>query len=130
MANYVANRVTIDCDKATFEAIKQFVASDEREFDLENIIPLTKYAYEETWGSSSNANYGYLKNKTYYFETRWCQPYKAIAALAKKFPKAKITHKYASDDRGNCCGVYVYRNGELLSHEKRDRKFANRMLAD
>ena len=130
MSNYVANEVRIAADKATWEALKEFVKSEEREFDFWNVINAYGNTYHETWTSSSNANYAWLKNRTYHFETVWAEPEKVMIALAEKFPMAKITHKFASDDYGCGCGVRVYENGTLVSDTPRDRKFAQRMWRD
>ena len=154
MPNWVKNRIVVSCDKATMEAIKEFVASEESEFDFEKIIPMPSNVYrgdlgieEERkypgdlnwfdwswnhWRTKWNACNAWCSKKTLNFETAWSAPEPVIAELAKKFPNAKFTHKFADEDIGHNCGVYVYKNGKLESFDDRecDYEFAYRMWND
>lgn len=154
MPNWVKNHVAVNCDNETFKAIKEFVASEESEFDFEKIIPMPSTVFRGNlapedwdvhpgdenwyewschhWGTKWNACDAWMNGKTFHFDTAWSAPEPVIAELAKKFPNAKFTHKFADEDIGHNCGVYVYKNGVLESFDDREGNdaFAKRMWGE
>ena len=78
------------------------------------------------WGTKWNSyEVSYSDNKKkIVFDTAWSCPLPVIEALSKKFSDTTFTLKYADEDIGNNCGTIVLFNGEILSEEEGDDKFA------
>lgn len=78
------------------------------------------------WGTKWNSyevSYSDDKKKIV-FDTAWSCPLPVIEALSEKFKDTTFTLKYADEDIGNNCGTVVLLNGEILSQEEGDDKFA------
>ena len=58
------------------------------------------------------------------FDTAWSTPEPVFTKLAKMFPKAEIEIDYADEDFGSNCGTIIYGDGEEVSWEEKDTKFA------
>ena len=149
MPNWVINHINIKCNKTVFEQIKQFVAGDNGDFDFEKIIPMPNSVFRgdlgreeeerypgelnwydwsiKYWGTKWNCNNAYYGDSYFVFETAWSAPDPVIAKLAEKFPKVKITHRYADEDIGYNCGINVYENGKLKSHKDCSASFARKL---
>lgn len=144
MPNWVKNYVHVKCGKEMFAKIKRYVSSDEMEFDFRKIIPMPQTGFTEAlspddrrkypgdlnlydwsidhWGTKWNTSYSNCdqRTQTFDFETAWSAPDPVVAELAKKFPNAKFIHKFADEDIGSNCGIYVYQNGKLNYFDDRD----------
>jgi hypothetical protein len=78
------------------------------------------------WGTKWNSyevSYSDDKKKIV-FDTAWSCPLSVIEALSKKFKDTTFILKYADEDIGSNCGTVVLLNGEILSQEEGDDKFA------
>ena len=74
----------------------------------------------ENWGTKWNAygqpDEGYPEDATEYtFETAWSHPFKLMRILSERLPEVTFNIKYADEDLGSNCGVYIAKNGEALS---------------
>jgi len=73
------------------------------------------------WGTKWNAYSQSIKDdQCIIFDTAWSTPYPLMITLSKKFPKNIFTIKYADEDIGKNCGMYVLQNGEVLQEYKPD----------
>lgn len=68
------------------------------------------------WGCKWSASNTYLSQdkKTITFETPWSPCFPIIKALAKMFPKTKITYEFAEEQTGYYTGILVIDNGEVV----------------
>ena len=58
------------------------------------------------------------------FDTAWSTPEPVFTKLAEMFPKAEIEVDYADEDFGSNCGTIIYGDGEEVSWEAKDTRFA------
>ena len=58
------------------------------------------------------------------FNTAWSTPEPVFTKLAEMFPKAEIEIDYADEDFGSNCGTLIYGDGEEVSWEAKDTRFA------
>lgn len=86
---------------------------------LDNI---TKYGHKD-WYSWSVANWGTkwnaydlnrVSSDTISFDTAWSTPFPVIMSLSEQFPDLRFEVKFADEDLGSNCGVYVLENGVLV----------------
>ncbi len=103
MPNWCINYLTIHADENLLNQIRDFIRSEESEFDFTKILPIPKEkendSYEwrcENWGTKWNAAYIDTYENGFSFETAWtpCRP--IIAELARIFPEAEFWFQYNS----------------------------------
>lgn len=117
MANICFGYLDVDCEEELFEEIREFVRSEEKEFDLNKIVPIPedddRLWKRNCWGTDRNVDEEYLSGQSYVFTTAWCPCSLAVKALAERYPKA--TFRYTFDENGSgFCGVEEYKNGRLV----------------
>lgn len=69
------------------------------------------------WGTKWNAYDIYVDAESITFQTAWSTPEPIIKSLSTMIPDATIQVKYADEDWGSNCGIYEYKNGELMYEE-------------
>lgn len=149
MPNYVKNVLTVDKDSVTkerFMQIAEFVASKERLFDFNQIIPQSPELYVQHDDENRTArmeqnrvSYGFVDwynwRRTYWgtkgnafdisspcegfgweFLTMFASPIPVFSVLSLVFPEVVFTLKYADEDFGNNCGEVVLLGGKVV-HE-------------
>lgn len=134
MPNYCENSLTIYASDETLEKIRNFVRSDENEFDFNNVIPMPSHIYNDSlgtkewklygmnnwydwsnqyWGTKWNSVDACFSDNNFYFETAWTPASPVVAELARLFPKAEFWFQYQEFGVG-FCGVEVYQEGRLV----------------
>ena len=120
MPNYCDNTLVVYAEDEIIEQIKDFICSDEEEFDFRKIIPMPDELEEkdrhdwycENWGTKCNPSFVDVNFDLISFATAWspCSP--IIAKLASLFPEAEFYYEY--EEMGeNFIGMEIYSNGEL-----------------
>ena len=80
-----------------------------------------KYGYK-TWYDWCNANWGTKWNSseckkigidTFEFTTAWCGVPNLINKMVTDYPNLKITYKYACEETGYNCGMYIFAFGDV-----------------
>jgi hypothetical protein len=155
MPNWVKTIVRVAGSKADKLAIKELVKGKDSEFDFNKIIPtpdnifqgnlgaeeMKKYGKNNwydwdcaNWGTKWNASEAYASEdgSRYDFQTAWSVAEPVLEALSKKFPKVKITCRYADEDIGSNCGTLTFLAGELVDEEypddgRKSKSFATRV---
>lgn len=125
MPNHVKNILEFVGSETEISKLKETISGYneeediDMEIDFERIIPMPQDAdwfhwRVDNWGTKWNA---YEQEETIgnkmIFNTAWCPPTPVIDKLATMFPTLKITHRWASEDIGHCCGKRVYQNGAI-----------------
>jgi len=126
MPNWCDNYLTIHADENLLNQIRDFVRSEESEFDFTKILPIPKEkendSYEwrcENWGTKWNADCIYTYENGFSFETAWAPCSPIIAELARIFPEAEFWFQYTEENM--CfCGVQQYQNGTLVYEMESD----------
>lgn len=125
MPNMVANRLTIEAEN-TKEIIMSLLTfdelGDEADFDFNKVIKMPKTIKDSSkwarknWGCNYNAVHTSvdMDKGTIEFETPWSHCLPVIEKIAKKYPKATFTYKYAEEQAGYNVGEYVFMYGRLM----------------
>jgi len=111
-----------ETDKDFKEKRRRFI----KEYGSDNWYDWCIYNWGTKWNASNDSlSYEGLENIS--FDTAWSTPMRVLIKLSEMFPKVKIEVDYADEDLGNNCGTYVLLNGEEISYEEKDLKFAAEM---
>ena len=119
--------------KGADNSIKEFFAyirNDKGLLDFNKVLPITFHvstklvevfkimaAYQDVWGSCSNASNVNIVNNTIAFTTTNSEPYKVLEELSSQFPLLEINHKWASEHGGFKCGESTYYLGHSYTIE-------------
>ena len=67
------------------------------------------------WGTKWNAYSQFqIEENIISFETAWATPYPLMEELSRMFPELTIEVTYADEDIGSNCGIYTFKNGNLI----------------
>lgn len=95
---------------------------------------IQKYGYDnwydwniENWGTKWNAYDIKIFQNTIEFQTAWSTPEPVIQKLSEKFPETTFTIKYADEDMGSNCGIYEYKNGQMIHNQIENKIFAENL---
>jgi len=134
MPNWCENCVTIYAEEETIEKIRNFVRSEESEFDFNNIIPMPEHIYtgiigpderkkygkdnwydwsNENWGTKWNSDEATFDHNYISFLSAWSPASPIIAKLASMFPEAEFWYQYEELCIG-FCGAEFYKNGTCV----------------
>ncbi len=134
MPNYCDNSLTIYASEETVERIREFVRSNESEFDFNQITPMPKHIYDgpvgaeerelygrnnwydwrmQNWGTKWNSDEVQFGNDNFNFLTAWTPASPVVAELARRFPEADFWFQYEGMNE-DFCGVQVYQSGRLV----------------
>jgi hypothetical protein len=92
---------------------------EEAKISLDNI---EKYGHANwygwsiaNWGTKWNSYDNYqISENSISFDTAWSTPFPVIHKLAELYPDLLFEVKFADEDIGNNCGIYVFDNGNLV----------------
>ena len=135
MPNWVKTKLAVAGSKEDKLAIKALVKGEEKDFDFNKVVPTPDDIFQGDIGQAEQEKYGdknwydwNCKNwgtkwnacrssasddgSHYEFETAWSVASPVLEALSAKFPKAKITCRYADEDIGQNCGTLTFLGGE------------------
>ena len=125
----IPNFMVIKSSKKTFKQIAELIDKNDREShtNFDAFIPEPKDLdvqtlinwHEENWGCAWDGLYLTIdeKEQTIWYETNSDPSDKVVAAIAKKFPDARIEYGYEKADDDEHDIFDVYSNGILVSHE-------------
>ena len=122
MANYVRNVLAFDANSKFINKVCDFLRSDERLVDLNNIIPVpvdmsaseAAYWQRNNWGTNNAFDCVQNKIDVLSFSTKWVAPEKAIAKLARIFPQVEITLWFADEEIGRSAGMVRWFEGKII----------------
>lgn len=122
MANYVRSVLVLDANSKNIRKVCDFLRSDERLVDLNNIIPTpadmssseAEYWQRYTWGTNNTMDCNQNKMDVLSFSTAWEHPEKAISKLAKLFPQVEITLWFADEEIGRGAGMVRWFEGKII----------------
>jgi hypothetical protein len=137
MPNHITNILLISGDNSRetileINRLKQMVNNNHQNFSIENYIPMptdvdTRMWRIKNWGTKwdvyevSEWEYIISDIKPLFlkisFQSAWSTPIVAILKLSKLFPTLRIECKFADEDTGSNCGMYVFKNGDLINEE-------------
>ena len=67
------------------------------------------------WGTKWNSyDNNLIDENSISFDTAWSTPFPVIQKLAEGFPELTFEVKFADEDIGSNCGIYVFDNGNLV----------------
>lgn len=125
MPNQCYNEVCFLTDNETFAKIKEYVRSEESEFDFNKIVPVPNLSREElsdwyyqNWGTKWNAviwdeNKPKIdEQKTFCFETAWCEPQPVLRTLSEVFPDVLFYCRYSIECYDE--GIDVFHRGKVI----------------
>lgn len=119
---YSSDALNIIKQSFSDEAIK---LAKQYKYNLDNYGFRTWYDWRvANWGAKWNASS--IENGDFgiRFDTAWTTPLPVIRRISQMFPDVKLTIEFADEDIGQNCGVYVLKDGEILSFEEGDEDFA------
>ena len=122
MASDVRNVLVLDANSRNIKAVCDFLRSDERLVDLNNIIPTpesmspseAEFWQKNTWGCTNTFDCEQDKYYVLRFSTEWVAPVKAIAKLAKMFPNVEITLWFAHEKYNFIVGMVRWFEGRVI----------------
>lgn len=122
MANYVRSVLVLDANSKNIRKVCDFLRSDERRVDLNNIIPIpadmssseAEYWQRNSWGTTNTLDCRHNKVDVLSFSTKWVAPEKAIAKLARIFPQVEITLWFADEEIGRSAGMVRWFEGKII----------------
>lgn len=127
MPNECTNEVVIYESKEKLEKLIAFVASDERDFDFNKIIPCPEGCgnewRSENWGTKWNAvdscanhyNNDTVIGTGFYFITAWSPSLLVTKKLSELFPEFTFVHEF-SEENLDFEGYATFKNGEQIDH--------------
>jgi hypothetical protein len=112
MANEIENRIMVSGDDAEILRMKEYVKSEDDNFDFSKICP------DGEWGTRGRAYYTYVSDdgKEIEFTTVWTPPSPILEKLSEMFPTLVFTHISAGLDE-NFSSRTVWSAGKILSEE-------------
>lgn len=146
MPNWVLNEVEFTGEQKEIEKIKEYIKSEDNDFDFEKIIPMPSHIFrgsvgekefqiygEDNWYDWSRKNWGTKWNSSdaewhgddcVTFETAWTAPVPVFEMLSKLFPDMKFKVRYADEDLGSNCGTIEYDGKSFVVNEMHDFEFS------
>lgn len=110
----------------TIKELKKFLSKKLKPIDFREarqaIRNIEKYGHKDWyswriayWGTKWNAyDFECINENSIKFNTAWGTPFSVIEALSKKYNDLRIEVKYADEDLGYNCGMYVFEDGKLI----------------
>ncbi len=140
MENLVRNVLVLDANHRNIKKVCDFLRSDERLVDLNNIVPTpddmspseAEFWQKNNWDCTNTFDCRQEKYYVLRFSTEWVAPVKAIAKLAKLFPNVEITLWFAHKKYDFIVGMIRFFEGRVIDDiipigdtlaEKRIRNF-------
>ena len=138
MPNHITNILSISGDNSSetileINRLKQIVNNNHQNFSIENYIPMPideenfRIWRIKNWGTKWDvyevSDWEYIISDIkppiakISFYTAWSTPFPAILKLSKLFPTLRIECKFADEDTGSNCGMYVFKDGNLINEE-------------
>ena len=122
MENLVRNVLVLDANSRNIKKVCDFLRTDERLVDLNNIIPTpesmspseAEFWQKNSWDCTNTFDCRQEKIDVLRFSTEWVAPVKAIAKLAKLFPNVEITLWFAHEKYDFIVGMVRWFEGRII----------------
>ena len=123
MPNWVRNKVWFTGTEKDVKALREFVTSEECEFDFNKIVPIPACAEDvlswcqTKWSTKWNAqNVVWEGDEFVSFDTAWSYPEEIFFELAERFPAVKIYVQFADEFIGQNCGEAGFNDEKVGSN--------------